>query len=98
MGRSVMFHLIRGNARVRSGSGFRRKRIQAAIGLISEGGVREFLLDLLVNAGGFLWIGTAKGTGKFQQHKRARNVDAWLVSQIAIAYDYVSGFAGALYD
>src|SRR6266403_1242388 len=95
MGRSVMFQLIRGNARAQSGSGFRRKRIQAAIGLIRDSGVREFLLDLLVDAGGFLWIRTAKDSGEFQQHKWARNEDAGLVRQSAKDFDCIIGFAGA---
>ena len=79
MGRSVMFHLIRGNARVRSGSGFRRKRIQAAIGLIRDGGVREFLLYLLVNCGGLGRIGIAKDASKFQKDQRPRHKSALLV-------------------
>src|SRR2546421_12460126 len=95
MGRSVMFQLSRGNARAQSGSGFRRKRIQAAISLIRDSGVREFLLDLLVDAGGFLWIRTAKDSGEFQQHKWARNEDAGLVRQSTKDFDGIIRLAGA---
>src|SRR5260370_13596140 len=95
MGRSVIFRLIRANCYARRGSGFRRKSIQAAIGLIRNGGVRKFLLNLLVDAGSLFWVGIAKDAGKFQQHKRPRHENALLVRQSTKGFDRILGLASA---
>src|SRR6266581_2451694 len=84
----------RANSYARSGSGFRRKRIQAAIGLIRNRGVREFLLDLLVDACGLFWVGIAKEAGKFQQHQRTRHKCALFVRQSTKDFDRIISLAG----
>src|SRR5205807_4477863 len=48
------------------GSGFRRNRIQAAFGLLGNIRVREFFLNLLIDARCFLWIGGAESAGELQ--------------------------------
>src|SRR5713226_7543902 len=81
MDRSVIFRLSRAISDARSESGFWRKSIQAAIGLIRDGGIREFFLYLLINA------------GKFQQHQRPRHKSALLVRQSAKGFHGIIGLA-----
>src|SRR5437588_495977 len=66
--------------------------VATAIGM---SGVREFFLDLLVDAGGLFGTGIAKDAGEFQQHKWTRNEDAGLVRQSAKGFDGIIGSAGA---
>src|SRR5882762_5600767 len=93
--RSVMFRLLRANSQARIRSGFRREKIHAAIGLVRDGGVRKFLLDLLVDAGGFFGVGSAKDAGKFQQYHRPRHEDTRFIRQSAEDFDGIIGLAGA---
>src|SRR5438046_2033834 len=63
MDKSERFGKLR--VQTQSKSGLRQKRIKAAIGWIRNHGVRKFLFDLLVDAGGLLRIGIAKDACKF---------------------------------
>ena len=73
------FRLIHANGNPRNGSGFRRNRVQTAIGLVRHGGIRKFFLDLLVECGGFLRIGLAQQTRQFQEDQRTRHEHGRLV-------------------
>src|SRR4029077_5505773 len=74
--------------------GFRRKQIQAAVGLLGNSGIRKFLLDLLVHVRGFLRIGLPQDIPQLQQRQRAGNENGALVRKFAESLRGVLGLAG----
>src|SRR5207302_1116848 len=67
----------------------------AAVGLLGNIRVREFFLNLLIDARCFLWIGGAESAGKLQKHEGTRNQRARLIRKSPKQFYPVVVLAGA---
>src|SRR5262249_28516908 len=84
----------RGKVSPLDGSGF-RECVQTPIGLFRNSGMRKFLLQLLIDAGGFPGIRLAKHARKFEQDQGTRHERRRFVGQSTKDLDGILRFVGA---
>src|SRR5690348_4314967 len=82
----------------RERSGLRRDRVEASVRRFGDRGVRKFLFELLIYAGGLLWIGLAKLVSKLQEHRGPRDQHGRFVGKCAENLDGFGGLSGTRID